>query len=216
MSNNQEKIDKIKRLIDEARKAHDDDTAKALGETLFELTGVKEPEFAAEESSGNPKLDKLRKHLVAAISARDDECEANLREMIAEIEKEAGPGIPEVTVELAEEVELEDSIENPFAEREDEDVVSEAELTPFVAEDYAVEEELLEPEEEDVLIEDLMKDVLRPTQISALQKAGIATESDAFEYIYADGGDAMSALLSIKGISDKSANIILDTLSYGD
>ena len=97
----------------------------------------------------------------------------------------------------------------------------EAELSPFVASDYEDDtisreelEESLELEEEDVLIEDLMKDKLRATQIAALQKVGIATEEDAFEYIYNDGGDAMSALLGIKGISDKSANIILDTLCY--
>ena len=209
----QKKIDKIRRLIDQARRARDEDTVKALGETMFDLTGVKEPEFATEESSGNPKLDKLRKHLAAAISARDDECEANLREMIAETEKEMEPDIPEVSIELteepAEEFEMEDEIENPFDPQD-------AELTPFVAEDYTDEEvESLDPIIEDVLIADMMKDVLMATQIAALEKAGLSTEEELRQYLPVEG-DKLGKLCEINGIGKASAKTILETLGYGD
>jgi ERCC4-type nuclease len=75
----QEKVEKLKKYIDEARKAHDTATVEALGEKLFDLTGVKEPEFDVEVSSGNPKLDRLKKALVQSIAARDEPTEAALR-----------------------------------------------------------------------------------------------------------------------------------------
>ena len=204
-------VERLKELIEQARKAHDEPTVKALGEKLHELTGIYEPEFAPVESSGDPKLDHLRKVLILAIAARDEATVATLREKIKEIE---GEPLPEVNIELAEE-ELVDGDPIPCSqadtaitlleplEKPEDEIISLEEL-----------EESLEPDEEDILIEELMKGKLMATQIAALQKVGIATEEDAIEYIYNDGTDAFTALVGIKGISDKSANIILDTLCY--
>ena len=195
-------IERLRELIDQARKVHDEPTVKALGEKLFELTGVYEPEFAPVESSGDPKLDHLRKCLVMAIAARDEPTGVILREKIKEIE---GEPLPEVTVELAEEecVEVvEEEIENPFAPPE---VVAELEeeLAPFVAEDY-----------EQVDVEVLFGDALMATQLAALRKAGFGTESLLRGYIDQEPTNKASALILISGIGASSAKTILETLGY--
>ena len=197
----QEKVDKIKRLIDEARKARDMDTVKALGETIFELTGVQEPEFAAVEPSGNPELDKLRKHLVDAIAARDEDTEAALRAMIVDIE---GEKLPEVTVELTAEepVEVveEEAIENPFDIPEDCEAKEPATFdVPFT--------------DGSLPIDQMMGGVVMATQIAALRKAGIETASDMYGYVQ-DELDKEAVLTKISGIGKSSAKTILERLGY--
>ena len=195
-------VEQLRKSIDQARKAHDDPTVKALSDMLYDATGVHEPEFAPVESSGDPKLDSLRRALVQAVAARDEPTEATLRGMIKDIE---GEPLPEVNVELTEEepVEVveEEAIENPF------DIPEEVEVDEL-------EEELFEPDEEDFLIEDLMKDALMATQISALQKAGLLTEEDIRCYVEAAGESRLESLVSISGIGRSSAETILETLDY--
>ena len=210
-------VERLKELIEQARKAHDEPTVKALGEKLYEATGVYEPEFAPVESSGDPKLDHLRKVLILAIAARDEATVATLREKIKEIE---GEPLPEVNIELTEE---------PIAPPE---VLAEleAELSPFVAADYEddtisreeleaqleyteEEEELLDPDVEEVLVADMLKDKLMGTQIAALGKMGIITEEDLRQHLPVEG-DKIAVLCEIKGIGITSANVILETLGY--
>jgi len=196
-------VEQLRKSIDQARKVHDEPTVKALSDMLYEATGVYEPEFAPVESSGDPKLDSLRRALVQAVAARDEPTEATLRGMIKDIE---GEPLPEVNVELTEEVDVEaaeeEAIENPFAEREDEEVVCEAEITPVVAEDY-----------EEVDIGELFKDVLGATQIEALRKVGLGNSVALRSFVeWVD--DKTDTLVAIKGIGRASAKTILETLGY--
>jgi len=200
-------IERLRELIDQARKAHDEPTVKALGEKLFEATGVYEPEFAPVESSGDPKLDHLKACLVQAIAARDEPTEVLLREKIKEIE---GEPLPEVTVELTKEecVEVvEEDIENPFNIPEEETIS----LEELEAE---LEEESLEPEEEETSIGQVFKDVLGATQLAALRKAELFTDLDIKKRIFAMDDDAMGMLVQISGIGVSSAKTIMETLGY--
>ena len=185
-------VEQLRKSIDQARKAHDDPTVKALSDMLYEATGVHEPEFAPVESSGDPKLDSLRRALVQAVAARDEPTEATLRGMIKDIE---GEPLPEVNVELTEEepVEVveEEAIENPFDVPE-------------------------EPEYEDdayVFVKDIFSEVLGATQIAALVDNTLGTEYLLREYIE-EAEDKMEALVLIKGIGNASAKTILETLGY--
>ena len=185
-------VEQLRKSIDQARKAHDDPTVKALSDMLYEATGVHEPEFAPVESSGDPKLDSLRRALVQAVAARDEPTEATLRGMIKDIE---GEPLPEVNVELTEEepVEVveEEAIENPFDIPE-------------------------EPEYEDdayVFVKDIFSEVLGATQIAALVDNTLGTEYLLREYIE-EAEDKMEALILIKGIGRASAKTILEALGY--
>jgi hypothetical protein len=197
----QEKVEKLKKYIDEARKAHDTATVEALGEKLFDLTGVKEPEFDAEVSSGNPKLDRLKKALIQSIAARDEPTEVILRDKIKDMEAESEPIIPEMDVVLAEEPVIKESLATePVQENYTDEEVVDAE-DPF--------EEAIENKE----IGDRLKDVLMATQIAALREVGILTEVDLVKL--ADGAeDPMEALVLIKGIGKASAKTILEALGY--
>ena len=194
-------VEQLRKSIDQARKAHDDPTVKALSDMLYEATGVHEPEFAPVESSGDPKLDSLRRALVQAVAARDEPTEATLRGMIKDIE---GEPLPEVNVELTEE----EPIENPFLPQEyidKYDVSADGMIT--------IPEE---PEYEDpafVPVKDIFSEVLGATQIAALADNTLGSEYLLREYIE-EAEDKMEALILIKGIGRASAKTILEALGY--
>jgi endonuclease III-like uncharacterized protein len=58
-----------------------------------------------------------------------------------------------------------------------------------------------------------MKDVLMANQIAALKKAGFFSEEMIKGYLSVKE-DKKAELVKIKGISDKSANAILEQLGY--
>ena len=197
-------VEQLRKSIDQARKAHDDPTVKALSDMLYEATGVHEPEFAPVESSGDPKLDSLRRALVQAVAARDEPTEATLRGMIKDIE---GEPLPEVNVELTEEEDVEeveeDAIENPF------DIPEEAELSEFASEE--------QEDEKVILADELFGDVLMATQLASLNKAGLLDERMIRSYIEggAEEDDSKSEKLTkISGIGKASAKTILEALGY--
>jgi hypothetical protein len=209
----QEKVEKLKKYIDEARKAHDTATVEALGEKLFDLTGVKEPEFDAEVSSGNPKLDRLKKALIQSIAARDEPTEVILREKIKDMEAESEPIIPEMDVVLAEEPEALICIttETPTIETMPEPVIKEPLTTEPVQENYTDEPDA------GVLIAYLFKDALMATQLASLNKAGLLDEKLIRNYLEGGGDEndsKIEKLVKINGIGKASAKTILETLGY--
>jgi hypothetical protein len=209
--------ERLRELLKQARAVHDDDTVKALSEKLFEETGVQEPEFAPVESSGNLTLDNLRKRLKEAIAVRDEDTEAALRVKIADEEAET---LPEVVVEPTPEAEIPADMEFTEEEAELMDPV-EAELTPFVAKDYdqggtrsgSQDAPIQEPAI--VLCSELFKDVLMATQIAALSKVKLGTESLLRVYLNSGPEDESDAwkLEQINGIGKSSAATILEVLA---
>jgi hypothetical protein len=212
-------VEQLQKLLKMARDARDEVSAKDLCEQLFEATGVKEAEIAEFVPSGNPELDKLRKNLTAAILARDEECEAALREMIADIVKseKVDETIPEVVVELTAEEPAEE-IENPFEIPEvvEEPVIKESLTTESVDEGlegvFSPLDSRFAPDEP-LSIEASMKDVLSHTQIAALRKEGFLNEFQLKKLIKDWPGEEKIGLMRIKGVGPSTADAILEKLT---